>query len=92
MLKLITALKQICNHPSQFLEERKPSTPAPRAKTAFLLELLRTMFDNEEKVLIFTQYTEMGHLLQELIATEFATEPLFLHGGLFPQEARRNSR
>ncbi len=81
VLKLITALKQICNHPSHFLKKKTIDADVS-GKTAFLLELLRTMFDNEEKVLIFTQYTEMGHLLQELIATEFATEPLFLHGGL----------
>ena len=81
MLKLITALKQICNHPSHFLK-KKVITGDTSGKTALLLTLLRTMFENEEKVLIFTQYTEMGKLLQKLLTTEFATEPLFLHGGV----------
>jgi len=81
VLKLIMALKQICNHPSHFLK-KKTIDPQVSGKTALLLELLRTMHDIEEKVLIFTQYTEMGHLLQKLMAQEFGTEPLFLHGGL----------
>ncbi len=81
VLKLITALKQICNHPSHFMN-RKTINGEASGKTALLLELLRTMSDNEEKVLIFTQYTEMGRLLKTLIAREFASEPLFLHGGL----------
>ncbi len=82
VLQLITALKQICNHPSHFLKQKKTVDPDASGKTALLLELLRTIHDNEEKVLIFTQYTEMGALLQGLIAEKLATEPLFLHGGL----------
>jgi len=35
-----------------------------------------------EKVLIFTQYREMGELLNRLLATHFPEPPLFLHGGL----------
>ncbi|MDA1101383.1 MAG: DEAD/DEAH box helicase [Proteobacteria bacterium] len=81
VLKLITALKQICNHPSHFMK-KKTITGEASGKTALLLELLRAISDNEEKVLIFTQYTEMGKLLQKLMAAEFASEPLFLHGGL----------
>lgn len=82
VLKMITALKQICNHPSHFLKRKHTADPDASGKTARLLELLRSMHDMEEKVLIFTQYTEMGKLLQGLIAAEFTTVPLFLHGGL----------
>ena len=81
VLKLITALKQVCNHPSHFLKNKSIDAQAS-GKTALLVALLKTIFDTDEKVLIFTQYTQMGHLLQQLIATEFGTVPLFLHGGL----------
>ena len=81
VLKLITALKQVCNHPAHFLK-KKTLDAEQSGKTALLLALLQSMHDAEEKVLIFTQYTQMGALLQKLIAAEFASEPLFLHGGL----------
>jgi len=81
VLKLITALKQVCNHPSHFLK-KQTIDPDISGKTALLITLLKTIYENEEKVLIFTQYTQMGDLLQKLITEEFAAEPLFLHGGL----------
>ena len=56
--------------------------PTASGKTALLLQLLATMQDNEEKVLIFTQFTEMGDLLQGLIADSHTGGALFLHGGL----------
>ena len=46
-----------------------------------LLDLLETIYANHEKVLIFTQYHEMGVLLQHFIQQAFGQEPLFLHGG-----------
>ncbi|MCF6200102.1 MAG: SNF2-related protein [Hyphomicrobiaceae bacterium] len=81
VLKLITALKQICNHPSHFLK-RKTMNAEKSGKTALLMELMGNMAANEEKLLIFTQYTQMGNLLQRLIGEQFGLEPLFLHGGL----------
>jgi len=81
VLKLITALKQVCNHPSHFLK-KQTIDPDMSGKTALLITLLRTIYENQEKVLIFTQYRQMGQLLQKLISEAFAAEPLFLHGGL----------
>lgn len=81
VLKLITALKQICNHPSHFLK-RESLNAEKSGKTELLMELMGNMAANEEKLLIFTQYTQMGYLLQKLIGEQFGLEPLFLHGGL----------
>jgi SNF2 family DNA or RNA helicase len=81
VLKLITALKQICNHPSHFFK-RKSLNAEKSGKTELLMELMGNMAANEEKLLIFTQYTQMGGLLQKLIGEQFGLEPLFLHGGL----------
>ena len=33
-----------------------------------------------EKVIIFTQYVEMGKLIQRLISKKFKQDVLFLHG------------
>lgn len=81
VLKLITSLKQICNHPAHFLKKQNSSVDIS-GKTKLLMELLETIYENEEKVLIFTQYTEMGNLLQKMIHERFKKEPLFLHGGI----------
>ncbi|MGM9510769.1 SNF2-related protein [Larkinella sp. GY13] len=80
VLKLMTALKQIGNHPTQYTKKGQPKSEWS-GKMAQLFELLPTMYDAGEKVLIFTQYREMGELLAGFIETEYGTKPLFLHGG-----------
>ena len=74
------SLKQICNHPTQFLKDKNFS-PTLSGKTELLLELLDTINANGEKTLIFTQFTEMAELLQRFIREKFGVEPLYLHGG-----------
>lgn len=81
VLKLMTALKQIGNHPYQYLKEGNRNV-ALSGKATMLLDLLETIYANHEKVLIFTQYHEMGVLLQQFIQQAFGQEPLFLHGGI----------
>ncbi len=80
VLKMITALKQICNHPFQFLKKGN-SSPALSGKADLLLSLLDTIYENNEKTLIFTQYREMGELIMGFLADTYGKEPLFLHGG-----------
>ena len=80
VLKLMTALKQIGNHPHQYLKKGN-SNPTLSGKATLLLNLLETIYANHEKVLIFTQYREMGELLQQFIQQAFGQQPLFLHGG-----------
>ncbi len=81
VLKMMTALKQICNHPSQFLKKEDDRVNLS-GKTEMLLELLRSIYENDEKVLIFTQYKEMGQILTRILKDVFDTQPLFLHGGV----------
>ncbi len=80
VLKMITALKQICNHPYQFLKKGDKS-PDLSGKAMLLLSLLDNIYENGEKTLIFTQYHEMGELLSQFITETYGKEPLFLHGG-----------
>jgi SNF2 family DNA or RNA helicase len=81
VLKLMTALKQIGNHPRQYLGKGKKVMEAS-GKTQLLLSLLENIQEANEKVLIFTQYRAMGELLAEFINDKFGQEPLFLHGGI----------
>ncbi len=80
VFKLMTALKQICNHPSQFLK-KEDYKPELSGKATLLLDILQTIYENNEKVLIFTQYKEMGDILKIMIKNHFGNQPLFLHGG-----------
>ena len=81
IFKLITALKQICNHPYQFLKSGEMGRELS-GKMEKCLDLVQNILDNGEKTLIFTQYKEMGDILCKVIAQECNTDPLFFHGSL----------
>ena len=81
VLKLITALKQICNHPQQFLKKGTGDANVS-GKAKLLLELLEQILANGEKTLIFTQYQTMGNILVNILKDEFDLEVPFLHGGV----------
>ena len=80
VFKLMTALKQICDHPCLYLKAGD-TNPELSSKTELLWNLLDTIYENNEKVLIFTQYREMGHLLDRFISSKYDLPVLFLHGG-----------
>lgn len=81
IFKLITALKQICNHPYQFLKSGEISKEMS-GKMEKCIDLVQNIIDRDEKTLIFTQYKEMGDILCKVISQECNTEPLFFHGSL----------
>ena len=88
VLKMMIALKQIGNHPYQYLKSGSNAAELS-GKISILFELLHSIIENNEKVLIFSQYKEMGDLLQTLIREELKTEPLFLHGSLTRQQREK---
>lgn len=81
IFKLINALKQICNHPAQYLKNSQ-ALPRESGKLQTLMELLTNIDEQSEKTLIFTQYTQMGNLLTEVLTNQFKHTVPFLHGGL----------
>ncbi len=81
IFKLITALKQICNHPYQFLKGGEMNREQS-GKMDKCISTVQSILDNGEKTLIFTQYKEMGDILCRIIADECNTDPLFFHGSL----------
>ncbi|MDP3666928.1 MAG: DEAD/DEAH box helicase [Sediminibacterium sp.] len=81
ILKLLTILKQVCNHPANYLKNTSQIAAEQSGKTMLLLQLLETIYENNEKVLIFSQYKEMGGLLRNLIQAHFGKKALQLHGG-----------
>lgn len=81
IFKLITALKQICNHPYQFLKGGEMGKELS-GKMDKCISTVQSILDNDEKTLIFTQYKEMGDILSKVIHEECGSEPLFFHGSL----------
>lgn len=81
IFKLITALKQICNHPYQFLKSGD-MTREMSGKMDKCISTVENILDAGEKTLIFTQYKEMGDILCKVIAQELNIDPLFFHGSL----------
>jgi superfamily II DNA or RNA helicase len=87
VLGLLTQLKQICNHPAQFLKERGP-LPRRSGKLAALDELLDVILAEGESVLVFSQYVEMCRLIESHL-TARGVSTLFLHGGAGVRQRER---
>ena len=80
VLQMILALKQICNHPTQYLKNNILDAKIS-GKMDLLFDKLDSIIESGEKVLIFTQFTEMGKMLKHFITERYKEEPLFYHGG-----------
>ncbi|KOX17202.1 helicase SNF2 [Streptomyces sp. NRRL F-6491] len=80
VVKLLTGLKQICNHPAQYLKEERPGTAGRSGKLELLDELLDTILAEGACTLVFTQYVGMARLLEAHLAAR-GVRTQFLHGG-----------
>ncbi|MEU1299304.1 DEAD/DEAH box helicase [Streptomyces shenzhenensis] len=81
VMKLLTGLKQVCNHPAQFLKEPAGARlPGRSGKLELLDELLDTVLAEGGSALVFTQYVAMGALIERHLADR-GVDTLFLHGG-----------
>jgi SNF2 family DNA or RNA helicase len=96
ILTLLVKLKQICNHPSQYLkidissidlDTKMEEIVSQSQKLKRLLEMTDEVISNGEKVLIFTQFTQMGNLLQKILEYKYKFKILYFHGGV--QEKKR---
>lgn len=81
ILALLTALKQICNHPRQY--QRDDGRIVGRSgKLTRATELLSEVVSNGDRAIVFTQYREMGDLLVAHLSEQLDVPDLpFLHGG-----------
>src|SRR5436309_1202433 len=74
-LTSLLRLRQICCDPRLM----KPDSTAPGAKTEALLDVLEPIMEEGQKVLVFSQFVEMLHLLRPLLAAR--NWPLFYLAG-----------
>lgn len=90
VLASLTRIKQICNHPAHFLGDGSEMTHHGKhrsGKVEKLMEIVDAALLRERRVLIFTQYTAFGTMLQHYLAERTGIDIPFLHGGV-PQKMR----
>lgn len=80
VLATLMRLKQICNHPSQWLGDNTWAED-DSGKWSRLREIAEVAAARQEKMLIFTQFREMTAPLQAFLASIFGRSGLVLHGG-----------
>lgn len=97
ILKLLVHLKQICNHPHQYLKMEISKIESEKDMEEFLLlspkmerliEITDEIISNGEKILIFTQFKKMGDIIEKVFAQKYNFKVLFFHGGV-PEKKRK---
>ena len=88
VLATLTRLKQICNHPSQWLGDQAWAE-ADSGKWARLREIAEVVAARQEKMLVFTQFREMTAPLATFLGDLFGRPGLVLHGET-PVKRRRS--
>jgi SNF2 family DNA or RNA helicase len=81
ILALLVKLKQVCNHPAQFLQEKQLGAVGRSGKLLRLEEMLEEVLAEGDRALIFTQFAEWGKLLKVHLESHLGHETLFLYGG-----------
>jgi SNF2 family DNA or RNA helicase len=86
VLSMLMQLKQICNHPVQYLHQAGKggtdiSLDGRSGKLERLGELLEEILAEGDRALIFTQFSEMGEMLADYLPGAFGAATQFLHGG-----------
>ncbi|MBY8984102.1 MAG: DEAD/DEAH box helicase [Candidatus Lokiarchaeota archaeon] len=95
VLKLLTKLKQLCNHPLQYLKidptkydfnKNLKDFLEQSPKIARIFDIVENILENDQKVLIFSQYKTLGDILLMAFTTKFGKLVSFYHGSLTPNQ------
>jgi len=92
VLKMLSKLKQLCNHPALYLKEpfEDADTMLTRStKLERIVQMAAEIVDNGEQCLIFTQYIGMGQLLQHCFSELYNVDAPFLTGAMPKQQRDR---
>ncbi len=81
ILSTLMKLKQICNHPSQFLQDGSAFEASRSHKLTRLNEMIEEALDGSDSLLVFTQFTDVGHRLETLLRERHGCPVHYLHGG-----------
>ena len=81
ILSTLMKLKQICNHPAQFLQDGSDFSAMRSHKLTRLTEMIEEVLEASDSLLVFTQFTEIGGQLEDLLRTRNNCPVYYLHGG-----------
>ncbi|NEZ66426.1 DEAD/DEAH box helicase [Leptolyngbyaceae cyanobacterium CCMR0082] len=81
ILATLTKLKQVCNHPRQFLQDDSEFTAVRSHKLTRLTEMVEEAMEERDSLLVFTQFTELGSALEKYLRHTFHCNTYYLHGG-----------
>ena len=89
ILAAITALKQICNHPASYKGEASDTLPLDgrSGKLSRLEEIMDSVFEADEKILIFTHFASWGRRLSAHL-TKKTGVPIDCYDGSLARGAR----
>ena len=86
ILSTLMRLKQICNHPAQFLHDGSEFSESRSHKLTRVNEMIEEALSESDSLLVFTQFTEVGTQLETLFRERHGCPVNYLHGGT----SRRN--
>jgi SNF2 family DNA or RNA helicase len=89
ILSTLLKLKQICNHPRQFLQDNSDFTPERSHKLSRLSEMMTEVVEAGESLLVFTQFTELGDALEKYVRQTLHYNTYYIHGGTNPNKRQR---
>ncbi len=81
ILATLLKLKQICNHPAQFLQDGSAFTTERSHKLQRFAEMIEEVIESGESALVFTQFTEIGDALEKYLGQQLHYNTYYLHGG-----------
>jgi SNF2 family DNA or RNA helicase len=81
ILAALTRLKQVCNHPALIARSTLGPLDGRSGKCERLVEMMEEIIEEGDTALIFTQYRQMGHLLEKILTQRLGATLQFLHGG-----------
>ncbi|MEL6940465.1 MAG: DEAD/DEAH box helicase, partial [Cyanobacteria bacterium J06598_1] len=81
ILSTLMKLKQICNHPAQFLQDGSDFLPKRSHKLSRLGDMVAEAIADGDSLLIFTQFREIGDALEKYLHQTYHYNTYYLHGG-----------
>jgi SNF2 family DNA or RNA helicase len=89
ILATLMKLKQICNHPAQFLQDGSDFLPERSHKVSRLAEMVEEAISEGESLLIFSQFTEICEALEKQLKNSLHCNTYYLHGGTTRQRREK---
>ena len=88
ILSSLMRLKQICNHPAQFLQDGSEFSADRSQKLSRLSDMVEEAIAEGESILIFSQFKEICDELERYLRQHLHCNTYYLHGGT-PQPKRQ---